>query len=362
MQTQTAKSNGHPTPMSDSPAHNPNMLMLKHLAALPQNVRHELLQKRTASGFTLGAAIVSGTLNPDSGVGAYAGDAEAYDLFEPFFGPLIADYHGFDGKHVTDFDVSKIPTEPVDPTGEAIVSTRIRVGRNLKGYPLAPMITKEQRLEIMNRAAATFKENFTGDLAGEFYPLEGMDESVRQQLVNDHFLFKQGDRFLEVVGANHDWPSGRGIFHNADKTALVWTNEEDQFRIISMQKGGDIRAVFERLARMVDILNKALPFAYHEKYGAITSCPTNLGTAMRASVHVKLPYVSQRPDFKQLAQDLKLSIRGIHGEHSESEGGVYDISNKRRLGVSEVEAVLTMYEGIKKLLEMEREMAAKASA
>jgi arginine kinase len=362
MQTQAHPSNGHSTPMSDSPSLNQQMLMLKHLAALDQRTRHELLQKRTSSGFTLGMAVISGTLNLDSGVGAYAGDAEAYDMFEPFFGPLIADYHGFTGNHVTDFDVNKIPTDPVDPTGEAIVSTRIRVGRNLKGYPLAPMITKEQRLEIMERAASTFKEKFTGDLAGDFYPLEGMDENVRQQLVNDHFLFKQGDRFLEVVGANHDWPSGRGIFHNADKTALVWTNEEDQFRIISMQKGGDIRQVFDRLARMVAILNDALPFAYHEKYGAITSCPTNLGTAMRASVHVKLPYVSSRPDFKQLAQDLRLSIRGIHGEHSESEGGVYDISNKRRLGVSEVEAVLTMYEGIKRLLEIEREMAAKSAA
>ncbi len=362
MQTQQTAAHGSTTPMSDSPQYNANMLMLKHLAALPQSVRHELLQKRTATGFTLGMAMVSGTLNLDSGVGAYAGDAEAYDMFEPFFGPLIADYHGFTGNHVTDFDVSKIPTEPVDPTGEAIVSTRIRVGRNLKGYPLAPMISKEQRLEVMNCAAQAFKEKFSDDLAGDFYPLEGMDEGVRQTLVNDHFLFKQGDRFLEVVGANHDWPSGRGIFHNADKTALVWVNEEDQFRIISMQKGGDIRAVFDRLARMVEILNKALPFAYHEKYGAITSCPTNLGTAMRASVHVKLPYVSSRPDFKQLATDLKLSIRGIHGEHSESEGGIYDISNKRRLGVSEVEAVLTMYEGIKKLLETEREMAAKAQS
>jgi len=283
-------------------------------------------------------------------------------MFAPFYAPLIAEYHGFQGEHRTDFDVSKIPQEPVDPTGEAIVSTRIRVGRNLKDFPLAPMISKEQRLEVMNRAAATFKNQFTGDLKGEFYPLEGMDEATRQKLVEDHFLFKQGDRFLEVVGANHDWPSGRGIFHNADKTALVWVNEEDQFRIISMEKGGDIRSVFARLAKMVEILNAALPFSYHTKYGAITSCPTNLGTAMRASVHVKLPHVSSRSDFKELAAELKLSIRGIHGEHSESEGGVYDISNKRRLGVSEVEAVLTMYEGIKKLLTMEREMAAAAVA
>ena len=66
---------------------------------------------------------------------------------------------------------------------------------------------------------------------------------------NKFDFFREGDRFLEACGLNRDWPSGRGIFHNADKTFLVWVNEEDQTRIISMQKGGDVKGVFERLAR-----------------------------------------------------------------------------------------------------------------
>ena len=76
--------------------------------------------------------------------------------------------------------------------------------------------------------------SLTGDLAGTYYPLSGMDEKTRQQLVDDHFLFKKGDRFLEAAGINKEWPEGRGIFHNNDKTFLVWVNEEDQLRIISM--------------------------------------------------------------------------------------------------------------------------------
>merc|ERR1711878_32198 len=76
-----------------------------------------------------------------------------------------------------------------------------------------------------------------------------MDEKVRQQLVDDHFLFMSGDPNLKVAGMERDWPEGRGIFHNAAKTFLVWVNEEDQLRIISMQKGGDVKGVFERLAR-----------------------------------------------------------------------------------------------------------------
>ena len=95
--------------------------------------------------------------------------------------------------------------------------------------------------------------SFLGDLAGNYYPLTGMDEGVRQQLVDDHFLFMSGDPNLKVAGMERDWPEGRGIFHNEAKTFLVWVNEEDQLRIISMQKGGDVRGVFERLARYIFI-------------------------------------------------------------------------------------------------------------
>jgi len=75
-----------------------------------------------------------------------------------------------------------------------------------------------------------------------------MSKEDQTQLINDHFLFKEGDRFLDAAGLNRDWPDGRGIFHNAEKTFLVWINEEDQLRIISMQKGADILAVFTRLS------------------------------------------------------------------------------------------------------------------
>merc|ERR1719378_1458418 len=84
-------------------------------------------------------------------------------------------------------------------------------------------------------------QRLDGDLAGKYYPLTGMDEAVRQQLVDDHFLFVSGDRNLTVAGMERDWPEGRGIFHNDAKTFLMWVNEEDQTRIISMEKGGDVK-------------------------------------------------------------------------------------------------------------------------
>ena len=116
-----------------------------------------------------------------------------------------------------------------------------------------------------------------------------MEDSVRDRLIEYHFLFKEGDRFLEAAGLNRDWPEGRGIFYNENRTFLVWVNEEDQLRIISMQMGGDIGEVFTRLALGIEEINKYMGFAHDPSLGYITSCPTNLGTALRASVHIKLP-------------------------------------------------------------------------
>jgi len=74
---------------------------------------------------------------------------------------------------------------------------------------------------------STALSNMTGDLKGTYYPLNGMDAATQKQLIDDHFLFKEGDRFLEACGLNRNWPEGRGIYHNDDKTFLVWVNEED---------------------------------------------------------------------------------------------------------------------------------------
>merc|ERR1719389_354434 len=200
---------------------------------------------------------------------------------------------------------------------------------------------------------------FEGDLKGTFYPLEGMSKKTQQQLIDDHFLFKEGDRFLAACNLNRDWPSGRGIFHNHAKTFLVWVNEEDQLRIISMEKGSDIAGVFDRLCRGVAHFETTdIKFAHDEHLGYITSCPTNLGTAMRASVHINLPkLMKQKEKFHEIADKYEVQIRGIHGEHSETDDGVFDISNRRRLGRNEVQLVQDMYDGVKAMIAAEKELA-----
>ena len=119
-----------------------------------------------------------------------------------------------------------------------------------------------------------------------------------------------------------DWPEGRGIFHNDAKTFLLWVNEEDQTRIISMEKGGDVKGVFSRLARGIKAVQESVKaesgkdYAYSEQYGYIHSCPTNLGTGMRASVHVDLPGWTKEgvEKLKVRCEELKVQPRGTRGE------------------------------------------------
>ena len=328
----------------------PTMLMEKYCT---DEVQDELKDVVTPHGWTLEKSIQSGIDNPDSSIGAYAGDPESYTLLAPLFDPIIKDYHNYDMKgHKSDFSLAGLPTENLDPEGKYVVSTRIRVGRNFAKFAFPTAISAEDRA-LLESEVVNALEKLPEDLKGHYIALDGMSEEDRAQMVADHFLFKQGDRFLESVGVNRDWPKNRGIFFSEDKKFLVWISEEDSMRIISMQAGADIAEVFNRLKTALDYINNQVTFAFDEIRGYHTTCPTNLGTAMRASVHIKIPKLSQRPNFKAICGTLGLSIRGVHGEHSESDDGTYDISNKRRLGITEREIYEQLYNGVKKLIEVE---------
>merc|ERR1739847_35667 len=318
------------------------------------------------SGFSLAKAIACAVQFDNQHCGIYAGDWDSYKVLADVFDPIIQEYHGIspDATHTSDMDVSKIQGN-IDPSAP-VHSTRIRVGRSIDGFGLSPGITKDQRLGVENLMKKAFA-NLTGDLAGTYYPLTGMSEQVRQQLVDDHFLFMSGDPNLKVAGMERDWPEGRGIFHNTDKTFLTWVNEEDQLRIISMQGGGDVRAVFDRLARGIKAVGDSVKaesgrvFMLDPKYGYIHSCPTNLGTGMRASVHVDLPGWTKGgvKNLQDRCEELHLQPRGTRGESGGQTGITYDISNKHRLGYSEVELIQKMIDGVNTLVKEDRELAKK---
>jgi len=279
--------------------------------------------------------------------------------FADLFDPIIDDYHqGFkktDKHPARDFGDGSVFVN-VDPEGKYVVSTRVRCGRSLDGYPFNPCLTEAQYKEMEQKVSSTLT-SLTGDHKGTYYPLTGMTKEVQQKLIDDHFLFKEGDRFLQAANACRYWPSGRGIYHNDAKTFLVWVNEEDHLRIISMQMGGDLGQIFRRLTEGVNAIEQKLPFSRSDRFGFLTFCPTNLGTTIRASVHIQLPKLAaNKAKLEEVAAKYNLQVRGTRGEHTEAEGGVYDISNKRRLGLTEFQAVKEMQDGILELIKIEKSL------
>lgn len=325
--------------------------------------------KTATGGWTFRQAINTGFVNEDSLVGCHAGDIESYTDYADLFDPVIEKYHGGygkDRKHITDLDPGKLNGD--FKSKDNIKSTRIRVARNLFGFPLNTSGTKETRLAIEDLMRKVFA-TLSGDLAGTYYSLANLTKEERQQLVDDHFLFKPGDRFQVASGYHAHWPAGRGIFHNKDKTFLLWLNEGDHIRIISMQKGGDVKAVFDRLCRGAKAIEEGVKkitgndkaFLGNDHLGMITCCPSNLGTGMRGGVHIKLPTLFKTMGLKkldELARSMGCQVRGTHGEHTEIVD-TCDISNFHRIGRAEYELVQNMIDTVNKLNELEAE-AAKA--
>merc|ERR1719454_2400903 len=270
---------------------------------------------------------------------------------------IISSYHGHgpNDKHISSMDYNALTCPAFPPDEDKMInSTRIRVARNLAAYPLGTCVTKEERLEVEKLVVSALNE-FDGELKGKYYSLPSMTEAEKKQLIADHFLFKGGDKYLQSCGLEREWPEGRGIFHNDAKTFLVWVNEEDQLRIISMQQGSNIRQVFERLSVASAKIEAIAKFQNDSHLGYISTCPTNLGTGMRASVHIKLPKLMKHQDkFQAIADKYYVQIRGAHGEHTETDDGVFDISNLRRLGRNEVQLTQDMYNGVKALIQAEK--------
>jgi creatine kinase len=181
-------------------------------------------------------------------------------------------------------------------------------------------------------------------------------------LVAQHRMFKDmsRDRFLTAAGISADWPHGRGMYQSEDGGFIVWVGEEDHLRVMAMERGAVLGNVFERLRAGLGLLEShGLRFARSATYGYVTSCPTNLGTAMRASLHLPLPRLTQSgadvEALEPLCKRLGLSVRGAGGEHTAAgEGGIVDISPSARLMVTEAEVARRLYQGVKTLWAEEK--------
>lgn len=147
---------------------------------LTEEIWNEYKDQKDKYGVSFKTCIFSGCKNLDSGIGLYAGSHDSYQCFHKLFDKVILDYHkhDLDAKHVSDMDATTLQNADFpEEDAKMIISTRIRVGRNLDGYPLGPGVTKQQRLEIMNKVVEACN-TFEGDLKGTFYPLEGMKKET----------------------------------------------------------------------------------------------------------------------------------------------------------------------------------------
>ncbi|XP_031161764.1 creatine kinase U-type, mitochondrial-like isoform X2 [Sander lucioperca] len=336
-------------------------------AALTPTIYGRLRDKTTPNNWTLDQCIQTGVDNPGhpfiKTVGMVAGDEESYEVFAELFDPVIKDRHnGYDPrtmKHPTDLDASKITSGMFDE--RYVLSTRVRTGRSIRGLSLPPACSRSERREV-ERVVVTALAGLKGDLSGRYYSLGEMSDREQKLLIDEHFLFdKPVSPLLTAAGMARDWPDARGIWHNNEKNFLIWINEEDHTRIISMEKGGNMKRVFERFCRGLKqvehlIQERGWEFMWNERLGYILTCPSNLGTGLRAGVHIRLPILSRDPRFKKILDNLRLQKRGTGGVDTAATGDTVDISNLDRLGKSEVELVQLVTDGVNYLIECEKRL------
>mmetsp|Transcript_20748 Transcript_20748/g.43220 ORF Transcript_20748/g.43220 Transcript_20748/m.43220 type:complete len:388 (-) Transcript_20748:2368-3531(-) len=318
--------------------------------------------------------IKTGLENPDSSLGCYAMTPLDYSKFGGFFDKVIRDYHGDesgDKTHITDWNVDDAEDYDVKKLGQDELSMRVRVGRNLIGFNLPGEMDKDERIKFEQKMLPAFDqlmEKYGGkvhSLTPDFGDIGAnpnlISKEKYQKLVDAHVMFKDmdADPYLKSAGISSDWPYGRGCWQSQDKMRIIWFGEEDQLRIMCMKKGSNLLEVFANLNEMLSTVESidGIEFARDDNYGYVTSCPSNLGTGMRASVHVKIPNLTADgtdKKAKEVCKPLGLSVRGTGGEHTPiGADGTVDISPSARLFIKEKEIIGKLYEGIEKLMAIE---------
>lgn len=338
---------------------------------LTQDIYAQLRERTTPSGYTLDNAIQTGVDNPGHPfimtVGATLGDEETYETFKPLFDEIIKKRHnGYSPTDQHKTDLNPAPFENGVFDKDFVRSSRVRTGRSIRGLGLPTSCTRAERREV-ERIISEACKKLTGDLAGEYECLFDMTEARQDELIDAHLLYdKPVSPLLIASGMARDWPDGRGVFLSKDRCLVVWINEEDHTRIISMQNDGNMNQTWSRFCRALNDIEKIMKddgfeYMYSAHLGYILTCPSNLGTGIRAGVHMKIPMLEATEQFKDLLAKLRLQKRGTGGVDTDSSGkdaGWFDISNNDRLGFSERALVEKVVNGVNLFVELEKMLMA----
>lgn len=236
------------------------------------------------------------------------------------------------------------------PQSEIVISSRIRLARNLADFPFIKRCTDgdRQAIEKTFKDAIDSVEPWRTLMEVNVAELPTID---RQMLVERQLISRE---LSETTGA-------RRVFIDPQEMFSLMINEEDHLRMQVMHSGLDMDSVWEQINKMDDLLAERVNYAFHEKLGYLTACPTNVGTGMRVSVMLHLPalVITQQIEkvFRSL-QKMGLAVRGLYGEGSQAMGDFYQISNQVTLGRSEVDLVKQVGEVIPVIIDYERQARA----
>ncbi|HEY0007431.1 MAG TPA: protein arginine kinase [Tepidisphaeraceae bacterium] len=219
------------------------------------------------------------------------------------------------------------------PMSEVVISSRIRLARNIAGYNFLSRCTRAQRnaLEQKSRAAIL---SAGGQLAENLFYVDLADapEIDRQLLVERHLISKP---HAAAEGA-------RGVAVGEEECVSIMVNEEDHLRIQVLRSGLQLEEAWEQINKVDDILESQVDFAFNPRFGYLTACPTNVGTGIRVSVMLHLPALKLTGEIEKVfraAKDMKLAVRGLYGEGTEATGDFYQISNQTTLGKVEEDII-----------------------
>ncbi len=210
---------------------------------------------------------------------------------------------------------------------DIVISSRVRLARNAKDVPFPSRLSDERAFSVIMKAA---EESAKALFKFKFYQMGRLEEVDRQAIFERHLISRELMQNLET-----------GAVIVSDKEDMsIMINEEDHYRIQAISKGFNLKDAMNRAIAYDNVLAGKIKLAYSEKLGYLTSCPTNVGTGLRASVMLHLPALTISGKINQIIDSihkLSLTVRGVYGEGSKADGYMYQISNQVSLGQSEQE-------------------------
>lgn len=236
------------------------------------------------------------------------------------------------------------------PNSDIVISSRIRLARNLRPYPFSHWASKKQERECLKvvHDAVMHSKNLKGSL---FIFMNDISDLDKQLLLERHLISRE--HILH--------PEFKAVDVSDREIASIMVNEEDHLRLQVMQSGFNLQEGWKIADRLDDELSETLPIAYDAKWGYLTACPTNTGTGLRASVMLHLPALVMTKQITRVVQaitKLGMVVRGLYGEGTDAEGNLFQISNQITLGQTEAET-LEHIEGIIRQLIGHEENARK---